>query len=368
MIAKGNKMRIVLKIGTQSLLSDQGIPLENVFDSLTDQLVRLKNEGHMIVLVSSGAVGLGRQVARRIMKKDYGSTIGEKQLLASLGQHELMRVYSSLFEKHGIAVAQLLLSKSDFATRYKYLNIRRIFEELFKNDKILPIVNENDSVAIEELMFTDNDELSGLIASQIGADKLIILSNVDGVYDGSPTDENSRLISVIDPNSSAKDGAWPEISTAKSAQGRGGMFSKINAARNASGVGITTHIAAANCPNVLDMIMAGQQVGTVVMPSKKKSSMKRWIAYNTVYSHAVIVVQERLLDILKSKRENVSILPIGIKKCTGEFSRGDIVKITSEDGEVVGIGVAKYDSGQLLEYIGQKHRPEFIHCDYLHIF
>ncbi|GHU11135.1 glutamate 5-kinase [Alphaproteobacteria bacterium] len=356
-------MKIVVKIGTQSILSADGIPLESVFNSLAEQIINVKNEGHRIILVSSGAVCLGRQVARRILNREYGSSIGEKQLLASIGQHELMNIYSSLFEKYDIAVSQLLLTKQDFETRKKYLNIKRIFEELFLNDGVLPIVNENDSVAIEELMFTDNDELSGLIATQIGADKLIILSNVSGVYDGSPSDKKSQLISVIDPKT-----GWPEVSTTKSAHGRGGMFSKLNTARNASGVGIMTHIACANHPKVIEEIIHGNQVGTAIIPSEKKSNIKRWIAYNADYSRSSIIINDGLLNILKNKKEMVSILPVGIEKISGEFKKGDIVKIASLSGETVGIGVARYDDKKLNELLGQKNSREFIHCDYMHIF
>jgi glutamate 5-kinase len=356
-------MKIVIKVGTQSILSEQGVPLESVFNSLVEQIVRLKSSGHRIVLVSSGAVCLGRRSAKQILHREYGNSVGEKQLLASLGQHELMNLYSSLFEKYGIAVAQLLLTKQDFETRKKYLNIQRIWEELLANSGIIPIVNENDSVAIEELMFTDNDELSGLIAVQIGADKLIILSNVEGVYSGSPTTMGSELIPIIDPKIE-----WPNVSLAKSTQGRGGMFSKLNTARRASELGITTHIACANHPLVIEKIMTGEQIGTVVIPSSKKSSFKRWIAYNESYSHASIVINDILLDILRNKKEIVSILPIGIENCIGEFQKGDIIRIVSRTNENIGVGIAKYDDKKLRELIGHKNQPEFIHCDYLHVF
>ncbi|MDR0406776.1 MAG: glutamate 5-kinase [Holosporales bacterium] len=356
-------MKIVIKIGTQSLLSEQGTPRESVFNALVEQIVHLKKDKHKIVLVSSGAVCLGRQVARHLLNKEYGSSIGEKQLLASLGQHELMGVYVSLFKQYGIAVSQVLLTKQDFETRKKYFNIKRIWEELFFNNRIIPIVNENDSVAIEELMFTDNDELSGLIASQIGADKLIILSNVEGVYAGPLTDKGPKLLPMIDPKTN-----WPTISISKSTHGRGGMFSKVNTARRVSAVGVTTHIAGAAHPHVLEEIVAGKQVGTVIPPSKKESSLKRWIACNGGHAEAAIIIDHKLCALLKNKSEEVSLLPVGIKSYTGRFKKGDIIKIMSLEGNTVGIGVARYGDKKLKEFLGQKNKSMFIHCDYLHVF
>ncbi|HEN4799848.1 TPA: glutamate 5-kinase, partial [Legionella pneumophila] len=168
-------MKIIIKVGTQSILSVDGSPIYYVLNNLVNQIIYLKNLGHQVILVSSGAVGSGRKIAKNSLGKTYGDTVGEKQLLASIGQPELMNLYSSLFKNENILVSQLLLTKQDFHTRQHYLNIARLLTELLKHQNIIPIVNENDSVAIEELMFTDNDELAGLIAAQINADYLILL-------------------------------------------------------------------------------------------------------------------------------------------------------------------------------------------------
>lgn len=197
-------MKIVIKVGTQSILSSDGTPFEPIMLHLVEQIVTLQKAGHYVVLVSSGAVASGRKVASQFLGRQYGSSIGEKQVLASLGQYELMHVYASMLKEHNMLASQLLLTKQDFQTRQHYLNISRLLHEILGNKKIVPIINENDSVAIEELMFTDNDELSGLIAAMINADKLIILSNVEGVYTKHPNETGSELISIIDPCPSGK--------------------------------------------------------------------------------------------------------------------------------------------------------------------
>jgi glutamate-5-semialdehyde dehydrogenase len=273
-------MKLVIKIGTQSILSQQGKPLESVLSSLAEQIVQLQSQGHQVALVSSGAVGFGRSVARQVLGREYGHTIGEKQLLASLGQHELMRTYAELFKKHNILASQLLLTKQDFHTREHYRNITRLVSEILAHPNVLAIINENDSVSIEELMFTDNDELSGIIAAQINADKLIILSNVEGVYTGNPNDPLSSIIPTIDP-----DKGFPNVLGDKSEQGRGGMQSKLETARKMSHLGIKTHIASMNSPSVLIKIMNNESIGTTILPSTQPA--------NPDHDHFHLFVKER---------------------------------------------------------------------------
>ncbi len=356
-------MKIVVKIGTQAIVAPDGTLLLGVLAKLVGQIVALKRAGHEVALVSSGAVGSGRRVARAVLKRDYGATIGEKQVLASLGQPELMRAYAELLAPEKIAPAQLLLTKQDFQTRAHYLNIARLMRETLATPNILPIINENDSVAIEELMFTDNDELSGLIAAQINADKLILLTNVNGVYDGHPDHEGSKLVSVINP----QDKKLPDVSAAKSAQGRGGMLSKLGTARRMSDLGITTHIASAAEKDVLLRLADGETIGTAILPAKKKSNIKKWIAFSAGKKSGVIHVNAQLFDILAAHERIVSILPVGIAKCSGDFKKGDLVEIAAPGGRKIGVGLARYDAEKLKEYMGQKGKPEFIHYDHLHL-
>ncbi|STY28758.1 glutamate 5-kinase [Legionella wadsworthii] len=355
-------MKIVIKVGTQSILATDGTPFEPIMLSLVEQIVTLQKGNHHVVLVSSGAVASGRKIATQFLGRQYGCSIGEKQVLASLGQYELMHVYASMLKKHHMFASQLLLTKQDFQTRHHYLNISRLLHEIIGQKNILPIINENDSVAIEELMFTDNDELSGLIAAMINADKLIILSNVEGVYTKHPNETGSELVPIISPTHN-----WPEVSSVKSLHGRGGMISKLGTARKMSHLGITTHIASINQPSVILRILNEENPGTTILPTRKKSNIKRWIAYNEKKSGS-ITINTRLVDIIKENKRVISILPVGIEKFTGTFKRGDLIEILTPNNEKIGIGLAKYDSVKLNEYLGQSGKPEFIHYDHLHIF
>lgn len=356
-------MTIVIKVGTQAILAENGAPMEQTLETLTGQIAALMAAGQQALLVSSGAVGSGRHVARQMLGRDYGKTTGEKQLLAALGQHELMRTYARLFAPHGIAVAQLLLTKQDFHTRQHYLNIARLLREVTSQKNILPIINENDSVSIEELMFTDNDELSGLIAAQTNADKLIILTSVDGVYDGHPDDPASKKIDVIDPR---KD-AWPEAKAGKTAQGRGGMATKLGTARRMSELGITTHIASLKTDNVITRIAAGEKLGTTILPRTRKSSLKKWMAFSASGKGGQITVNEKLESLLRAGERALSLLPVGIEKISGDFKKGDLIDIIAPSGDKIGIGIARYGADRLREYIGQKGKPEIVHYDHLHI-
>jgi glutamate 5-kinase len=357
-------MKIVIKVGTQAILADDGSPLETTMQALVQQIVNLHADGHEVILVSSGAVGSGRRVARELLGQEYDSSLAIKQLLASIGQPDLMHLYAQLFKKHKLLTSQLLLTKQDFQTRRHYLNIGRLLQEILTQKNIIAIINENDSVAIEELMFTDNDELSGLIAAQLNADKLIILSNVEGVYDDHPSNPQAKLISVIDP----AQGEWPKVSAIKSSQGRGGMISKLGTARKVSDLGITTHIASIKQPHVIERIIRNESVGTMILPSKKKSNIKRWLAFNMHQQTGNITINASLHKIIEDHKQVISVLPVGIDSCTGDFKKGDFVEIHAANGTKIGVGIAKYDADKLREYLGLKNKPEFIHYDYLHIF
>jgi glutamate 5-kinase len=356
-------MKIVIKVGTQAILAADGTLQKRALTALVSQVATLQKAGHDVAVVTSGAVGSGRRVAREMLDLEFGSTIGEKQVLASLGQHELMNAYARMFEPFGLVAAQLLLTKQDFNTRKHYLNIARLLREVQRRRNIIPVINENDSVAVEELMFTDNDELSGLIAAQLNAEKLIILTTVGGVFDGPPDVAGSKMIAAIDPQ---KDG-WPEVSTSKTAQGRGGMLSKLGTARKMSELGITTHIAGLHEKDVLLRLVKGERVGTVILPMKQKSNVKKRIAFSGTQKTGVVRVNEQLLDIINDNKRVISILPVGIKSCAGEFEKGDIVEVAAPDGKRIGVGIARYGAEKLREYIGQKGKPEFIHYDHLHI-
>jgi glutamate 5-kinase len=353
-------MKIVLKVGTQSILAQNGRPSNEILQKLVDTIVEIKKQ-HKIVLVSSGAVGSGRYLEREIHNKEYGNTIIEKQFLASLGQPKLMSLYQDLFLKHNILASQVLLTKQDFFTRRNYLNVKNVLNKLLEHDEIIPILNENDSVAIEELMFTDNDELSGLVAAQINADHLVIISNVKGVYDRDPTNTDAKVIPVIDP---AK--FFPKVSNVKSGLGRGGMFSKLTTAKKSANIGITTHIMSMDNISQLKDIVKIETLGTKILANTKKTNIKKWLAYNNIQTNNYIIIKDDLVDILKDKI--VSILPIGIIEVGCDFKKGDVIKILNKDKNEIAVGIAKYDSKKLQEKIGEKNEMEFIHCNYLYVF
>ncbi len=255
-------MRIVIKIGTHALLTKEGAIHQDIIDSITSQIARLQKDNISVILVSSGAVAFGRLRAKNIIDRDYGETVADKQLLASLGQHELMRCYADAFQRHGLLNSQLLLTRDDFHVREHSLNIERLLTKIMSDQSIVPIINENDSTIVEGLEhgFSDNDELAGAVAKQINADKLILLTNVSGVFDKDPEKPDAKLIKTIYPDDAALN-----ISTTTSKHGRGGMASKLATARKVSTSGIMTHIANANESDVILKIMAGDDIGTTIL-------------------------------------------------------------------------------------------------------
>jgi glutamate 5-kinase len=356
-------LKVVIKVGSQTIISPDSLVLENVIIDIIRQIVTLQKQGIHVILVSSGAVALGRIIAKKITNKNYGNSIADKQLLASLGQPRLMAIYARLLEKYNIVPAQLLLTKYDFQTKRSYTNILRLLQKSVSQPNVLTIINENDSVAVEELMFTDNDELSGIIAAQIGADKLLLLTSIDGVYDKNPEEEGAKLISVIN----VKD-KIPELSGAKTLLGRGGISSKVGTARKMALSGVMTHIANATEKDIiLRLVNNDESIGSRVIPERKKAGRKKFLAFGQSTATAKIVINDCLEKILVNGQDCISILPIGIVKFDGEFAKGDLIEITNNHNKKIGIGVARYNSHKLSEYIGNKNKPAFIHYDYLHI-
>ena len=247
--------RIIVKIGTKVLSKANGLVDEKVLAHLVDQIAALRKKKIEVLLVTSGAVGSGRS----LLGHNGEETIADKQVFAAVGQVKLMNIYSKLFAKHGFHCAQILATKEDFRDKGHYENMSKCFRNLLR-DGIVPIVNENDVVAIKELIFTDNDELCGLVALQLDADAAIILTSVDGVLDGPPADPKSRVIPEITARTIRKIEKY--VTVEKTAGGRGGMASKFDVARKLIGEGIPVHIANGKRKNVLSDIVDGKHVGT----------------------------------------------------------------------------------------------------------
>ncbi|MBN2096189.1 glutamate 5-kinase [Candidatus Peregrinibacteria bacterium] len=352
--------RIVIKVGTNVITQENGFLNEPVLTELVRQIAHLKKGGMEVVLVSSGAMGAGRPLVRL---REKCNRVLERQILASVGQTRLMNTYDRLLQKHGFLCAQVLATKEDFRDRRHYLNMKSCLEGLLQ-DEILPIVNENDVISVSELMFTDNDELAGLLSAMLSVDALIILSTVDGVMDRDPKEKGAKVIPVVEPK---QKNIHAGITSEKSLFGRGGMLTKYRIAERMSKIGITTHIVNGTLKNILPDILSKKPIGTVFLPAKKVSGMKKWIAHAEGQEKGVAIVNKCAEEVLIAKDKAASLLPVGIIKVTGDFEKGDIIRVENEKGERVALGVAQYNSRKAKEFIGKSGKKPLIHYDYLFI-
>ncbi|MGD9591569.1 MAG: glutamate 5-kinase [Candidatus Berkiella sp.] len=356
--------RVVIKLGSQTILNDMGELDILQLETLVSQIIRLKENGYQVILVSSGAVATGKSHTKTMGLKSQ-NIVEKRQILASIGQAKLIEIYNGLLKKYGYIGAQILLTKEDFRARNHYLNTYNLLHGLFKNKNVLPIVNENDVTSINELMFTDNDELSALIAIQMHVNHLIILTSIDGVYDQNPNIEGAKLISTLDVNDKA---SWPKISSDTSEYGRGGMLSKLACARKAAHFGIKTHIANARIENVLQKIIDKEAIGTQILPYKQDKGIKRWLTHTYSSTMPHIIINEGISNIFTKREKAVSLLPVGIISFEGEFSKGDLVSIKNEQGHKLGIGLAGYGSEDLLAVLGKRGQKVFIHYNKIALF
>jgi glutamate 5-kinase len=330
-----------------------------IMKQIVGQIVKLKKQGIKIVVVSSGAMGAGRG---SVKLKDPVNEVVERQILASVGQVKLMDAYNKLFSKYGYNCAQVLATKGDFGDRSHYLNMKTCFEALLWGD-IVPVLNENDVVAVSELMFTDNDELAGLIASMLDVDELFLLTDVEGLYRADAGLGEKTIISEVLP--SAKD-IEEHAYIEKSLFGRGGMHTKCRIARKLAGLGITTYILDGRKKDIIINVMNGQQCGTTFVPSDSKvSSVKKWIAHSDGQEKGVVHLNQLAEDALTSLDMARSLLPIGITKVDGDFEKGDIIKIKNHKGEDIGFGMAEYGAEEAGQNVGEKGKKELVHYDYL---
>lgn len=356
---------LIIKLGSQTIMGENGKIDIPQLENLIDQIITLKEQGIHVLLVSSGAVAAGREATPNLRLK-FQDIVEERQVLASIGQVRLIEIYNQILNKKGYIGAQILLTKEDFRKRSHYLNIYHLLQGLVKNTKVLPIINENDVTSINELMFTDNDELSSLLAVQMHVDKLIILTSVDGVYDRPPNEEGAKILSTLDLNEKE---AWPILTSSKTILGRGGMLSKLASARKAAHFGIHTHIANARIPNVLPkLVLENNVLGTTILPFKQNKGIKRWLFHAVPTSLPAISINEGISTILSSKLKAVSLLPVGITAIAGEFEKGDLVSILSHEGVPIGLGIAGYDSKLLSQALGKKEQKAFMHYNKISIY
>lgn len=353
--------RVAVKVGSNVLTRPDGTLDVTRMSALTDQIAELYKTGVETILISSGAVASGRSEIHTFKKLD---SVDQRQLFSAVGQAKLINRYYELFRDHGIPVGQVLATKENFGTRRHYLNQKNSMTVMLENG-VIPIVNENDTISVTELMFTDNDELSGLIASMMDVQALIILSNIDGIYNGAPSDPESSVIPEI---GHGKDLSG-YIQTSKSSFGRGGMLTKTNIARKVADEGITVIIANGKRDNILlDLLQhPGETVCTRFIPSPEPvSSVKKWIAHSEGFAKGKIHINQCATEVLNSDKA-MSILPIGIIGIEGEFEKDDIVRIIDFCGKQVGVGKANCDSVQAREAMGKHGKKAVVHYDYLYI-
>ena len=361
--------RITVKVGSNVLTRPDGTLDVTRMSALVDQVADLRRRGIEVILVSSGAVASGRSEVRPIRRLD---SVDQRQLFSAVGQAKLINRYYELFREHDIAVGQVLTTKESFGTRGHYLNQKNCMTVMLENG-VIPIVNENDTISVSELMFTDNDELSGLIASMMDAQALIILSNVDGIYDGPPSDPASRVIPEIRPG----DDFASCIQTSKSSFGRGGMLTKTSIARKVADEGITVIIANGRRENVLVEIVenegrrlkdeASSWAYTRFVPAPRPaSSVKKWIAHSEGFAKGTYYVSQETMDVLLSDKP-ASILPVGILAVEGRFDKDDIVRIYGPGSRYIGVGKTAFSSKEAVELMGKHGQKPAVHYDYLYI-
>lgn len=340
-------LTIVVKIGTSSLTQpESGLLALSTIASVAETLSQLRREGHRVILVSSGAVGVG---CARLGLTERPKAIALKQAVAAVGQGRLMRVYDDLFTTLQQPIAQVLLTRSDLVQRTRYLNILNTFNELLELE-VIPVVNENDTVAVEELKFGDNDTLSALVASLVKADWLFLLTDVDQLYTADPRSvADAQAIALVDSIEELNK-LQTQTSTQGSQWGTGGMLTKISAARIATTAGVRTVITQGKYPRNIEKILQGELIGTHFTPQlEPTSARKRWIAYGLVPAGKLYLDEGAIAAISQSGK---SLLAAGIKIVEGQFDTQEAVQLCDRNGNEIARGLVNYSSNELQKIRG----------------
>jgi glutamate 5-kinase len=337
-------MRVVAKIGTASITDDRGVIDNAAVAKLSDEVAALRSDGHEVIVVSSGAVAAGVAALGLLARPTDIQTL---QAISAAGQSRLVEAYNRELARHGLVGAQVLLDPHDFVDRTQYLHARSTIERLLELGCI-PVVNENDAIANDELRYGDNDRLAALLANSVGADVLVLLTDMDGVYTADPRRDSSAtlipLVRVGDPLLAVR------AETGGSGRGSGGMASKLTAARMASWSGLRSVIARASRPDVLAGAVSAELVGTTFEAHERSlSARKLWIAFASEVMGTVEVdagAQRALID-----RPN-SLLPAGVVSVRGSFVEGDTVEIAGPDGRSFARGLAAVDAAVVRRVVG----------------
>lgn len=343
--------RIVIKFGTNILTNEQGeVSLPRVYSFIED-VSNLKKSGKEVILVTSGAVGLGKKK----LSVDSTDATAMKQACAAIGQSKLMSIYESAFDQYNLVVAQILLTEDDFSQRKKYLSLRTTLNKLLELG-VIPIINQNDTVSTIELdelyndmqvCFSDNDKLSALVASELDADLLVILSDIDGLYDSNPkTNKDAKIIPVVEKVTSE----IMSFGEGATAGGRGGMKTKLEAARLVTRSGGTVLIVNGKTPSVINQVFAEKEIGTIFLANDELlSGKKRWIGYATNVLGKLIVNYGAKKAIIEKE---TSLLPVGLVDVVNEFKKGEVVSILDENEREIARGIVNYSSEDCMKIKG----------------
>jgi len=359
--------RIVIKVGSAVLTSsDEGLD-QNRIERLASDISSIMAQGREVVLVSSGAIAAG--LAKLGLKKTKDMPLSLKQAAAAIGQSGLMWMYEKTFSAYGKKVAQVLLTRDDLSNRTRFLNARNTLQTLLDHG-VIPIINENDTVSVDEIKFGDNDNLSGMVVHLTDADLLVILSDIEGLYTADPrTDPSSVLIPLVEKITAEIERFAGDSRTSV---GTGGMRSKLMTAKKVGAYGAPMVIVNGKKNGVLQALFEGAEVGTLFLPKPdKQDSRKHWIAY-TVCSNGKVTVDNGALEALMNRGK--SLLPGGVVKVEGNFKAGDCVTCVDQAESSFARGLVKYSSAdlerikglktsQIASVLGHKDYDEVIHRD-----
>lgn len=337
--------RVVVKIGSGVISTVAGLDNERVA-AISEDVCSLLDQGMEVILVSSGAVAAGKG---QLGIEGRPQTIPQKQAAAAIGQTRIIREYKETFTANSYNVAQVLLTRDDLSNRRRYLNARNTLMTLLEYG-VTPIVNENDTVVVEEIRFGDNDNLSALVTSLVEADMLIILSDVDGLYDSDPAENpNAELIQVVERVTSKIEAMGGK---SNGSLGTGGMATKLKAAKKAALSGVGTLVVNGRTPHILQQVFAGEDVGTYFLPAQSKlTAKKQWIAFSKKPRGKLLIDEGGRLAVIKRGK---SLLPSGICGVDGGFERGDAVRLCDRDGKEFGRGVVAYSLAETLRIMGKQ--------------
>jgi len=345
-ILKGRK-RVIVKLGSMVLAAPGGGVDQDLLNCLADEMTAMGDERDFII-VSSGAILMGMQALRH---REAARTMKVKQALAAVGQSRLVQAYADAFAHHGKQVGQVLLTSEGLENRRRFVLSRNTLETLLKMNAV-PVINENDTVAVEEIWFGDNDLLASMVVNLADADLLVILTSTEGLFDVDPRFGEGKLVEVVEEI----DNSIYSMAGGPGQAGSGGMSSKVIAAKRAAHMGVPTVIADGRMKGVLTKILAGEAVGTLFLPSAEKlASRKHWIAYSSGHPKGTLVIDDGAAKALQKHKK--SLLPAGVTEVLGDFEPGSMVRCMDASGREIARGVTCFSSDQIRMIMG-RHSEE----------